>query len=229
MPERFLAVENASVAYSTGDARSQALDNVSLSFHRRTLTLVMGPSGSGKTTLLSVLGCLLRPDSGSVFLNGENVTRLAESARTRRRRRHIGFVFQAFRLFHALSALENLMLVSEIDGLGRRREAARLLLAELGLESKAHLKPDSLSGGEKQRVAIARVLMRNPPVLLADEPTASLDSRAARQISEILLRLAEEEQRAVVVVSHNPLWETFAHRVVELQDGRVVGDRKGAR
>jgi putative ABC transport system ATP-binding protein len=200
-----------------------------LAFAPGTLTLVMGPSGSGKTTLLSVLGCLLTPDSGSVFLGGQEVTRLSEAARTRLRRERVGFVFQAFRLFHALTAIENVTLIGDIDGSGRRRERARALLAELGLENKAHLKPNALSGGENQRVAIARVLMRDPAIVLADEPTASLDWRSGRQISETLVAIAEARGRTVVVVSHDPRWQAFAHRVVTLEDGRAVGDTRGGR
>jgi putative ABC transport system ATP-binding protein len=229
VPEPLLAVEHVSVSYRSRGIDSRALEDLSLSFEPATLTLVMGPSGSGKTTLLSVLGCLLTPDSGSAFLYGQEVTRLSEAARTRLRRQRIGFVFQAFRLFHALTALENLTLMGDIDGSGRRKERARALLEELGLQDKAHLKPNALSGGENQRVAIARVLMRNPDIVLADEPTASLDSRSGRRISETLGAVAEARGRTVVVVSHDPRWQGFAHRVVTLEDGRVTGDMRGGR
>jgi ABC-type lipoprotein export system ATPase subunit len=143
-------------------------------------------------------------------------------------RRRIGFVFQAFRLFHSLPAIENVMIAAEISG--RRRElldAAHRLLEELGLGDKIGLKPDELSGGEKQRVAIARALLLNPSIILADEPTASLDFKAGRQISETLLKFAAEQQRTVVVVSHDQRWTNFADRIVQLEDGRVVDDRKG--
>lgn len=226
MPERHLAVQRATVRYGPKHARVAALNDVTLDFAPGELTLVMGPSGSGKTTLLSLLGCLLSPDEGSVFVAGCEVSRLTERERTRLRS-HIGFIFQAFRLFHSLPALENVMIAAEIAG-GRRGkvQAARQRLEQLGLGDKLHLKPDALSGGEKQRVAIARALLSDPPIVLADEPTASLDHRAGQHISEILQRLATEQRRTVVVVSHDHRWTTFADRIVLLEDGRVIEDRR---
>jgi len=229
VPERFLSVEHVRVSYRSGSIVSPALSDVSLSFEPGQLTLVIGPSGSGKTTLLSVLGCLLTPDAGAVYVRGADATRMSQRERTRVRRESIGFIFQAFRLFHSLSALENVALAGEIDGRRAARRQARELLRRLGLEAKTQLRPDELSGGEKQRVAIARALLRNSAILLADEPTSSLDSHAGREIGEILSRLAGEEGRAVVVVAHDPRWEAFANRIVVLEDGRVMEDRQGAR
>jgi putative ABC transport system ATP-binding protein len=201
----------------------QALEDVSLEFSPGRLTLIMGPSGSGKTSLLCVLGCLLRPDRGDVLVEGRDVGPLSEAQRTQIRRRHIGFVFQSFRLFHSLSALDNVLLSADING--RRSkwadDAARLL-SELGMAAKLSLKPNALSGGEKQRVAIARALLADPGIVLADEPTAALDSRSGQQVSGILLKLAEAQGRTVVVVSHDPRWKQFAHRTVVLEDGRVA-------
>jgi putative ABC transport system ATP-binding protein len=226
VPERNLAVEGVSVWYGPKGARVPALRDVSLTFMPGELTLVMGPSGSGKTTLLSLLGCLLTPDEGSVFVDGAEVGRLKERQRTRLRS-HIGFIFQAFRLFHSLPALENVMIAAEICGERRHRaQAARKLLVGLGLGEKLGLKPDELSGGEKQRVAIARALLSDPPIVLADEPTASLDFQAGRQIAEILKNLALAQQRTVVVVSHDHRWTNFAQRTIVLEDGRVVEDRR---
>jgi putative ABC transport system ATP-binding protein len=222
-----LSARNASVTFGSGAGKCRALQNVTLSFEPGSLTLLMGPSGSGKTTLLSLLGCLLTPDSGSIFLDGVEVSRLKERQRTAIRRRNIGFIFQAFRLFRSLSALENVTIAEEISGEGasQQRASARELLEGLGLSDKINLKPNALSGGEKQRVAIARALIRSPQVLLADEPTASLDSQAGRQIFEILFKLAVEEKKTVVVVSHDPRWESFAHRVAQLRDGQVIEQR----
>jgi putative ABC transport system ATP-binding protein len=228
VPEHSLAVENASVSFGSGSTRVPALTDVSLQFVPSTLTLVMGPSGSGKTTLLSLLGCLLTPDAGSVFIQGANAGLCSAEERSALRRREIGFIFQAFRLFHSLSAIENVVIKSDIAGTGRKdsQKIALDLLVSLGLDGKLHLKPDALSGGEKQRVAIARALISNPKILLADEPTASLDSNAGRQICEILRRLAQDGKRTVVIVSHDPRWSSFADRTVLLEDGRVIDDRR---
>lgn len=228
MPEANLAVENVSVYFGSNANRTRALNDLSLQFAHGELTLVMGPSGSGKTTLLSLLGCLLTADTGRVVVKGAEVRSLGERERTRIRANEIGFIFQAFRLFHSLSAIENVMLAAEISGVRDTayRDTALGLLGELGMGAKLALKPNELSGGEKQRVAIARALLRNPDILLADEPTAALDSEACRQICEILRGLAVSQQRTIVVVSHDPRWMDFAHRVVVLRDGSVVEDRR---
>jgi len=203
-----------------------ALSNVSLAFPAGVLSLVMGPSGSGKTTLLSVLGCLLKPQSGSVLVNGKDVTPLTEDERTRIRREQIGFIFQSFRLFKSLTAIENVVLALEIAGADKQvaRSKAELLLEKVKLSTKKHLKPDELSGGEKQRVAIARALLREPKIILADEPTASLDSQAGELITRILHDIAEERQCTVVIVSHDERLRVFAKKIIGLRDGQVVED-----
>lgn len=224
VPKRHLAVENVSVFYGPETARSTALDGVSLDFKKGTLTVVMGPSGSGKTTLLSVLGALLRPDRGKVYLEGADISNCADKQLTDLRRDRMGFIFQAFRLFHSLSALENVLIAKDVRGARREqdKEEASAVLRDLGLGSKLDLKPKELSGGEKQRVAIARALLGNPKVLLADEPTASLDSQSGKQICEIVRKLSDEQHYTTVVVSHDARWADFADRVVTLEDGRVV-------
>jgi putative ABC transport system ATP-binding protein len=178
-----LSVNRLGVTIGSGQASARALSNVSLAFPAGVLSLVMGPSGSGKTTLLSVLGCLLRPQDGSVLVNGRDVTALTEDERTRIRREQIGFIFQSFRLFKSLTAIENVMLALEIAGAEQQhaRSKAELLLEKLELSEKKHLRPDELSGGEKQKVAIARALLREPKIILADEPTASLGTH--KQVS----------------------------------------------
>ena len=224
MPNHFLAVQNACVSFGKGDARVRAVQDVSLNFEPRTLSLVMGPSGSGKTTLLSMLGCLLSPDEGTVFVDGVAVNQLSEAERTLIRQKKISFVFQAFRLFHSLSAIDNVALGFEIRNAAGadRMDLARGLLLQFGLHDKLYQEPNELSPGEKQRVAIARALAGNPPILLADEPTASLDAAAGRNICEILRKQVDEHGRTVVVVSHDPRWEEFADRTVTLRDGRVL-------
>jgi putative ABC transport system ATP-binding protein len=223
VPNHFLGVEGASVSFGKGEARIGALRDVSLTFERGTLTLVMGPSGSGKTTLLSMLGCLLSPDEGTVFVDGIAVNRLTEPEKTAIRQKKISFVFQAFRLFHSLSAVDNVALGFEIRDPGepQRMEMARDLLLQFGLGDRLHQEPNELSPGEKQRVAIARALAGNPPILLADEPTASLDAKAGRNICEILRNQASEHGRTVVVVSHDLRWRKFAHHTITLRDGQV--------
>jgi putative ABC transport system ATP-binding protein len=226
---RSLTVERVSVSFGAKSARVVALDDVSVSFVPGELTLVMGPSGSGKTTLLSLLGCLLSPDQGSVFVEETNVTNLSEIKRAELRCR-VGFIFQSFRLFHSLPALENVMISAEISGKRKAQAAvARRLLNSVGLGDKLHLKPDALSGGEKQRVAICRALLANPRFILADEPTASLDFKAGQQIREILKQVSQEQGRTVVVVSHDPRWKSCADRVLILEDGRIIQDTRSMR
>ena len=225
MSDCILSVLRVHVTMGTGETSVRALSDVSLSFPAGAVTLIMGPSGSGKTTLLAVLGCLLKPQVGSVMVNGIDVTAAGEEERTRIRRDQIGFIFQSFRLFKALTAVENAMLAMEISGKKgpQVRAQAERILENLELSQKRHLKPDELSGGEKQRVAIARVLMREPKIILADEPTASLDSQAGERITRILRDIAEEQQRTVVMVSHDEWLSRFAEKVVCLHDGKVVG------
>jgi putative ABC transport system ATP-binding protein len=223
VPDQFLAVEDARISFGEGDARVRALRGVSVAFERGTLSLVMGPSGSGKTTLLSLLGCLLSPDEGTVFVDGVAVGELSGVEKTVLRRQKISFVFQAFRLLHSLSAIDNVALGLEIrDGKRADRMAvARDLLLQFGLGDKLNLEPNELSPGEKQRVAIARALAGNPPILLADEPTASLDTEAGRNICQILRRQVDQNGRTIVVVSHDPRWKEFADRTITLSDGRI--------
>jgi len=225
--DRFLAVENVSVSYGSGRNQTHALQDVSLSFEPGALTLIKGPSGSGKTTLLAVLGSLRQPDRGSVWVLDQDATQMADPARTALRRSTIGFVFQAFRLFRSLSALDNVAMVGEIGGGVADRELARKRLSELGLEEKRDLRPAEMSGGEKQRVAIARALMANPAILLADEPTASLDSASSLQICGLLQKFAHSDGRAVVVVSHDDRWAAFADTTLVLADGRLTKNCKG--
>ena len=219
-----LSVDGINVTLGKGEASVRALTDVSLAFPAGAVTLIMGPSGSGKTTLLSVLGCLLKPQDGRVLLSGKEITALPEDELTNIRREQIGFVFQAFRLFDSLSALDNVALALEVCGKKRRDVLAKAekYLDDLGLSGKKHLKPDELSGGEKQRVAIARALVREPKILLADEPTASLDSKAGEAIAGLLHEIADVGRRTVVIVSHDERLRGFAENVVSLRDGKVA-------
>ena len=224
MSNPHLAVENVCVSYGSGRAKLRALDQVSLDFAPGCLSLVMGPSGSGKTTLLSVLGCLLSPDSGKLWVMEQLASGFSEDNKALLRQKSVGFIFQAFRLFKSLTALENVLLALDVAG-PRSRQAEALaaqMLEDIGLLGKDHLKPFELSGGEKQRVAIARALVKNPSIILADEPTAALDSASGVQIMEILQRIARKENRIVVVVSHDPRWAPFSDRTIFMQDGRAT-------
>jgi putative ABC transport system ATP-binding protein len=226
VPDASLSVDRVTVRYGTGNNSVRAVQDVSVTFRPAELTLIMGPSGSGKTTLLSVLGCLRSPDAGSVTLMNQVVTGVSENVAGVLRRRYIGYVFQAFRLFHSLSALENVLIALQITG--RRGQAANSAalhtLEVVGLGDKLHLRPEELSGGEKQRVALARVLVNDPPVVLADEPTASLDPAAAEQVASILRKMAEDRSRIVVVVSHDSRWREMSNRILTMKDGRLVDD-----
>ena len=223
MPNHFLAVEDVRVCFGNDDAQVRALQGVSATFEPGSLSLVMGPSGSGKTTLLSLLGCLLSPDAGEVFVDGVSVNGLSEVQKTVLRRSRVGFIFQAFRLLHSLSVLDNVALSLELRDCGRRqsKNKARELLLQFGLGGKLNHEIDGLSPGEKQRVAIARALAGDPPILLGDEPTASLDASAGKNVCQILRNQAEQHGKAVVVVSHDSRWQDYAHRTLLLSDGRI--------
>ena len=226
MRERALTAEHVSITYGAGRAAVPALKDVSLSFASGRLVLVTGPSGSGKTTLLSVLGCMLLPDEGDVHVRGRSVRALDERQRVDLRRQDIGYVFQAFRLFRSLSALDNLLLALDVAGHrgARAMEKAEQGLAAVGMADKWQLKPGELSGGEKQRVAIARALINDPPIVLADEPTASLDWRSGEVIATMLRRIAQEQGKLVLVVTHDPRMTPFGQRIVKMADGQVVED-----
>ena len=225
-----MGVEGASVTFGKDGARVFALRDVSLAFERGSLSLVMGPSGSGKTTLLSMLGCLLSPDEGSVFVDDVAVNWLAETEKTAIRQKKIGFVFQAFRLFHSLSAIDNVALGFELRDPKQphRLEMARHLLNQFGLGDKCNQEPNELSLAKAQRVSAASSRLRGTlRSLLADEPTASLDAQAGRNICQILRNQVDEHGKTVVVVSHDPRWREFADRDrSNLSDGQAEQEER---
>jgi len=223
-PKPVIRARKLSRVYSEGATELRALSGVDLDLHAGQLTLMMGPSGSGKTTLLSILGCILRPTDGRLELLGEDVTSLPEKDLPRIRREAIGFVFQGFNLFPTLTAAENVALAMDIRGVrgAPARQRADGLLREVGLQDRMHAFPADLSGGQKQRVAIARALAGDPPILLADEPTAALDSTSGRAVIELLQRLAHHHGRAVVMVTHDPRVLSYGDRILHLEDGRLV-------
>jgi len=226
---RVIRALGLSKIYREGATELRALNDVSLDIHGGQLTLLMGPSGSGKTTLLSILGCILRATDGRLELLGEEVSALPEKELPRIRREAIGFVFQGFNLFPALTAAENVALALDVRGVRGEpaRKRAEELLIEVGLQERMHAFPGDLSGGQKQRVAIARALASNPPILLADEPTAALDSTSGRTVIELLQRLAHRHRRAVVMVTHDPRVLAYGDRILHLEDGGLSREQAG--
>ncbi len=204
----------------------EVLHGIDLDVRSGRLMLLMGPSGSGKTTLLTIMGLLQRPTGGTVEIEGRDVSGLTEAELPSLRRRHVSFVFQAFNLLGSLTAAENVQVAIELQGV-RGRQARRQsldLLDRVGLSDRADHWPAELSGGEKQRVGVARALASPAGIMLADEPTGNLDGETSRCVVDLLRRLAHEEGRAVVVVTHDPRLEPLADRVVRIEDGRITAD-----
>ena len=218
-----IEIRELSKIYGEGATAVKALDGVNLDVNSGEIMMLLGPSGSGKTTLLSVMGGILRATSGSVKIAGQEIVGLDERKLPQIRLRNIGFIFQGFNLFPALTALENVEIALELrKGLPKRRAAE--LLDAVGLKDKFTAYPADLSGGQKQRVAIARALAGNPPVILADEPTAALDTVSGRVVMDLLSSLAHEQNRAVVVVTHDARVLSYGDRTVEIADGRIQTD-----
>jgi putative ABC transport system ATP-binding protein len=218
-----LEVRRVTKVYEQGPVRVRAVDSVSLQLTRGQAVLIMGPSGSGKTTLLSIMGCILRPTSGEVVVDGRVVSGLGEDALPDIRRTYFGFVFQSFNLFPSLTAQENVEIALRLKKHERRRLRDRAfdLLERVGLAERASFYPRDLSGGEKQRVAFARALAGDPAVILADEPTANLDSATGQRVLALLRELAENSGAAVAIVTHDPRTQALVDRIVVLEDGRV--------
>jgi putative ABC transport system ATP-binding protein len=214
-----------SLGFGSGAARMTALSAVDLTLGPGMLTVISGPSGSGKTSLISVLGAMIAPDSGSVLFEDSDIAKLAPERRSTFRREKIGYVFQSFRLMPALNAEENIRLSLELRRVDSTRGRALHALEIVGLAAKAHLRPDQMSHGEKQRVAVARAIAHRPTMVLADEPTASLDAANGAQVTALLAELARDSERIVAVVTHDPRMLPHAQRIVRLEDGRIAGDQ----
>jgi putative ABC transport system ATP-binding protein len=223
-------IEAVDIVQRLGEGAGQvhALKGVNLSLRGGELTLLMGPSGSGKTTLLSVLGCMLTPTEGVVRILGKPTMGARPEQLAELRRRHVGFIFQSYHLFPTLTAVENVLLV--LDVRGERSEQARAkaqeALAVVGLSHKVNSFPRELSGGEQQRVAIARAIVGSASAILADEPTAALDSENGHAIMKVMSSIAKDPARAVLVVTHDPRILPFANRIVRIEDGRIVGEER---
>ncbi|MCK6551421.1 ABC transporter ATP-binding protein [Myxococcota bacterium] len=210
--------------YGRGELAFHALKGVDLDLRRGETAMLVGPSGSGKTTLLSILGCVLEPTSGELHVLGHDLSRATARELVEVRRKLIGFVFQGFNLIPALSARDNVALPLRL--LGQRPRTARAeadeLLAQVGLADKRDKGPEELSGGQRQRVAVARALAGSPPIILADEPTASLDAHSGLQVTTLLTELAKKRGASVLVVSHDNRIFHLADRLVHIEDGRLV-------
>lgn len=216
-------LHNLTKIYGEGDAKVMAVENIDLEIEKGEIVLVMGPSGSGKTTLLSMSGALLKPTSGQIFINDLEITKLDEKSLPKIRLTNIGFIFQSFNLLSALTALENVQIIIELAGTGSEiaKKRAEEILKLLGLEKRMNFLPEKLSGGEKQRVSIARALANNPGIILADEPTANLDSKHGHEVMKLLHDVAKKENRTVVIVSHDQRIRDIADRVLWLEDGKL--------
>jgi putative ABC transport system ATP-binding protein len=217
-------VQNVSRTYKIGEVETQALRDVSLTIESGEFTALVGPSGSGKTTLLQILGCLDQPTTGQVFINGKDVSKLSRNQRADMRRGTLGFIFQFFALIPTLTAYENVEMPLLLGNVSPAERKSRVdeLLAAVDLSERAHHRPDQLSGGQQQRVAIARALATRPTLILADEPTANLDTANGQGLMELMTRLNQETGVTFVFATHDPRVVKYARREIMLRDGLIV-------
>ena len=219
-----LEAEHVTKIYQEGAFEVPAVQDVTLTARAGEVVAILGPSGSGKTTLLSMMGCMLRPTSGTITIHGETVSDLDEGQLPWVRRRYVGVIFQSFNLFAALSAAENVEVVLQLKGLERksRRDESLRLLDLVGLSQRADFLPRDMSGGERQRVSIARALAGDPPLILADEPTANLDAKNGEQVMKLLHAVTRSDGRTVIIVTHDHRVMPYIDRSVRIEDGKLV-------
>lgn len=224
--ETLLQLEDVCKHYHDGKKLIHAVDHVSLSMDKGEFVSLSGPSGSGKTTLLNLIGGLERPSSGHIFLEGEDITQRSPNELTLMRLHKIGFVFQSYNLVPVFNALENVSFIMQMQGIPTKEasERAMQMLQKVGLESQAHRRPAELSGGQQQRVAVARALVGNPSIVLADEPTANLDSKNSMALMELMQHLNDQQKTTLLISSHDPEIIEFAPRRIRLKDGRILVD-----
>lgn len=225
MSEYVIDIDSLTKIYKTGKTDFKALNNVTLKIRKGDFVAIMGPSGSGKSTLMNIIGCLDRPTSGTVIIDGENISTVSDNQLAEIRGRKIGFIFQKFNLIPTMNALKNVSLPMVFLGGSKadRDRRASDLLAKVGLTNWATHRPTELSGGQQQRVAIARSLSNNPAIILADEPTGNLDTKTGEQIMEILIAL-NKEGKTILLVTHAIALKRFANRVVNMLDGEISED-----
>ena len=221
-----IKLEDVWKIYKLGELELPILKGVSLEIARGAFVVVLGPSGSGKSTLLNMIGCLDLPTKGRVFLEGNNISKMSEDELAQIRGRKIGFIFQQFNLLQNLNALENVMIPMIFQGKSEkeRQERAKSLLNSLELGNRIDHRPTELSGGEQQRIAIARSLANNPEIIVADEPTGNLDSSTGKKIMEILIDLHKNEGKTIIVVTHDPNIANYSNQVVYLKDGKIISN-----
>lgn len=227
-PEPVVSARKIQKSFHTGKVKIDVLKNISVDLYSGELTLILGPSGSGKSTFLATLGGLLKPDAGRVTVGKHNINELTSSQIEAIRLKKFGFVFQGFNLFSSLTALEQVSLVLGYGGFNAAevKHRSKKALEQVGMFDKAHLKPLALSGGEKQRIAIARALAKSPDILFADEPTSNLDTKNSFKIVELLKDLANHNNTAVVVVSHDTRLTHYAERIITVEDGQISVDSR---
>lgn len=223
-----VVAERITKTLGQGAGEVQALRGVSLHIYGGEMTLLMGPSGSGKTTLLSIFGCLLTPTSGQLEVAGHATDELGPEKLAELRRHHVGFIFQSYNLFPTLTALENTCLALDVRGvpLEESKKRARRALEAVDLTHRSNAYPSEMSGGEQQRVAVARALIGEPSIILADEPTSALDGKNGRAVMELLAKIARSGDKAVLAVTHDPRTEPFSDRIVYIEDGRITGETR---
>lgn len=228
MPAPTIHAEKISKSYGAAAVKVDVLKCLSVEIGAGELTLFVGPSGSGKSTLIAALSGLLRPDAGRVTVLGQDLWTLSEGARDRFRLEHCGFIFQTFNLFSSLTALENVIVPLRFMGIApaEARRRATAVLAEVGLAGRSHLQPAALSGGENQRTAIARAIVKEPQIIFADEPTSALDSHNGQTVIDILHHLARTRDATIIGVTHDPRLISHADRVIHLEDGLILDDTR---
>jgi len=224
MSESILVTKDLRKYYGTGENQVKALDGINLSIGRSEFVAVVGTSGSGKSTLLHMLGGLDTPTSGTVLIDGKDISGLSHDSLTIFRRRKIGFVFQAFNLVPVLNVYENIVFPIEMDGNKIDEEYVGEVIKALGLGEKINSMPSQLSGGQQQRVAIARALATKPAILLADEPTGNLDSKTSQDVLGLLKVLSNRFEQTIVMITHNEEIAQMAERIIRIEDGRIVKD-----
>lgn len=225
-----IRLENVWKIYQLGKMELPILKGISLEIAPGAFVVILGPSGSGKSTLLNMAGCLDLPTRGKVFLDDKDISKMSEDELAQIRGQKIGFIFQQFNLLQNLNALENIMMPMIFQGKSEteRQERAKFLLTSLGLKERISHRPSELSGGEQQRIAIARALSNNPEIIVADEPTGNLDSTTGKKIMEILIDLHKNEGKTIVVVTHDPTVANYSNQIVHIKDGQLVSNHFAA-